>query len=75
VKISSRTFGYFRRFGHKLLHIIAPTRASGAQTAAEIESGSVVPRPTCCGLKLDEPDDTDEFRWQLLRGRLKRWFS
>jgi GT2 family glycosyltransferase len=27
------------------------------------------------GLKLDEPEDTREFRWQLLRSRLKRCFS
>jgi hypothetical protein len=27
------------------------------------------------GLKLDEPEDTREFRWQLLRSRLKRCFN
>jgi GT2 family glycosyltransferase len=27
------------------------------------------------GLKLDEPDDTSELRWQLLRSRLKRAFG
>lgn len=27
------------------------------------------------GLKLDEPEDNREFRWQLLRSRLKRCFS
>jgi len=30
---------------------------------------------TARGLKLDEPDDTRELRWQLLRSRLKRCFS